>query len=137
MEDITSPGGLRVRGRVLFANTGNTLADGLLGNDTGTIERIDLRTGKRTTYSEGLTMPNGLVFDPSGNAYTSRDIGVESFISRVTALDPMAPETEWAELGDTNGLGIDPTNTYLYAATTFNMDAAVYAWNCLTRRTQN
>lgn len=124
--DMPSPGGLRVRDGVLFANTGDSAADGAAGNTNGTIERIDLATGDRTTYTEGLTMPNGLVFDAAGNAYTSRDVGSPSHITKVPADDPANPDTEWADLPDTNGLAIDPTGELLYVATTFNAPASVY-----------
>ena len=124
--DMPSPGGLRARGKFLYANTGDSAANGVLGNDDGTIERINLRTGARQTYASGLTMPNGLVFDAEGNAYTSRDLGVDATITRVRADDPAHPDFGWADLADTNGLAIDPTDTWLYVATTFNADAAVY-----------
>lgn len=139
--DMPSAGGLRVRGSTLFAVTGTSIADGLQGNDNGTIEKIDLRSGERTTYSDGLTMPNGLVFDRFGNAYVSRDvgtigpgvlenpahgIGTDMKITKISAADPGAPDKEWADLGDTNGLAVDASSTWLYAATTFNMEAAVF-----------
>lgn len=124
--DMPSPGGLRVRGRMLYANTGDSAANGVLGSDDGTIEKINLRTGRRTTYAEGLTMPNGLVFDADGNAYTSRDLGTDAGISKVPADNPSQPEINWAKLPDTNGLAIDPTNTWLYAVETFTAESTVY-----------
>ena len=124
--DMPSPGGLRVRGKFLYANTGAGAANGVLGQPDGTIERINLRTGKRRTYADGLTMPNGLVFDQDGNAYTSRDLGHNAGITRVRAEDPRNPDINWAKLPDTNGLAVDPTNTWLYAVETFTPDSAVY-----------
>ena len=124
--DMPSPGGLRVRGRTLYATTGDSAANGALGNDDGTIEKINLRTGRRRTYADGLTMPNGLVFDADGNAYTSRDLGTDAGITKVPAADPSQPEINWAQLPDTNGLAIDPTNTWLYAVETFTPESSVY-----------
>jgi hypothetical protein len=48
------------------------------------------------------------------------------FITKISADDPMNPDTRWAALPDTNGLEVDKTNTWLYAATTFNFNAEVY-----------
>lgn len=124
--NMPSPGGLRVRGHILYANTGDSAANGVTGDESGTIERINLRTGARRTYTSGLSMPNGLVFDAEGNAYTSRDLGLDAAVTKVPADDPQRPDKQWAQLADTNGLAIDPTNTWLYVATTFNAEAAVY-----------
>ena len=123
---MPSPGGLRVRGHTLYATTGDSAANGVLGDTSGTIERIDLRTGVRRTYTSGLSMPNGLVFGPGGDAFTSRDLGLDATITRIPAKDPANPQFGWADLPDTNGLAVDPTGTWLYVATTFNADAAVY-----------
>jgi putative cell wall-binding protein/sugar lactone lactonase YvrE/predicted esterase len=124
--DVDRPGGMRVRDGVLFVNTGDGAASGLAGTADGTIQRIDLATGDRTTYAEGLVMPNGLVFDGDGNAYTSRDLGADAMVTKVPATDPSAPDTAWADLADTNGLAVDPTGEWLYASTTFNAPAVVY-----------
>ena len=141
---VSNPGGLRVRGQKLFAVTGTDLGDGATNSPDGTVEKIDLRTGERVTYSDGLTSPNGLVFDGNGNAYVSRDggslvgpepwvpnpfsggIGTDMHISKIPAIDPLNPDTSWADLPDTNGLAVDKTSTWLYAATTFNFNASVY-----------
>jgi sugar lactone lactonase YvrE len=142
--DVPGPGGLRIVGKTLFAVTNGNLVDGATNTPDGKIETFDLKTGERQVYSEGLTAPNGLVFDKGGNAYVSRDfgtfdpadpwvpdpfdggIGSDMHVTRVPAADPMSPETEWADLSDTNGLAVDKTNTWLYAATTFNFNAGVY-----------
>jgi sugar lactone lactonase YvrE len=140
----SNPGGLRVRGRKLFAVTGTNVVDGATNRPTGTVEKIDLRKGDKTTYSAGLTSPNGLVFDGNGNAYVSRDggslvgpdpwvpnpfsggIGTEMYVTKIPATSPLQPDTKWAALPDTNGLAVDSSNTWLYAATTFNFNASVY-----------
>jgi hypothetical protein len=142
--DVPGPGGLRVRGRTLYAVTNGSLVDGMTNSPRGKIETFDLRTGARTVYSQGLTAPNGLVFDGDGNAYVSRDagtlspsdpwvpnpfsggIGSDMHITKVPAAAPINPETTWSDLPDTNGLEVDKSNTWLYAATTFNFNAEVY-----------
>jgi hypothetical protein len=126
---VPNPGGLRVRGRTLFAVTG------------GRIETFDLRTGDRAVYSGEIPSPNGLVFARNGDSFVSRDLGdAEPFVpdpfhggigtnmkvTMVPAADPMHPDTAWADLSDTNGLAIDRRNVWLYASTTFNMSAEVF-----------
>lgn len=142
--DVPGPGGLRVRGQTLYAVTNGNLVDGVTNTPGGKVETFNLRTGERIVYSEGLTAPNGLVLEPDGDAYVSRDagtfdpsdpwvpnvfsggIGSDMHITKIPASDPMHPDTTWSDLPDTNGLDIDKTNTWLYAATTFNINAEVY-----------
>ncbi len=137
--NVSGPGGLRVQGQTLYAVTGGSLVNALLAPDQGKVETFDLRTGLRSTYSQGLPAPNGLVFENDGDGYVSRDvgeigvddspingIGTDMFITRIPAGDPLNPDTTWAHLEDTNGLAIDKTGTWLYASTTFNMEAAVF-----------
>ncbi len=141
---VPGPGGLRVRGQTLYAVTNGNLVDGITNSPRGKIETFDLQGGARTTYSEGLTAPNGLIFDRDGNAYVSRDagtfdpsdpwvpnpfsggIGSDMHITKVPAAAPMNPDTTWSDLPDTNGLEVDKSNNWLYAATTFNFNAEVY-----------
>jgi hypothetical protein len=123
--DVTSPGGQRVRGRTLFFNTGDSAQAGLLNQPSGTIERFDLDTGKRSTYASGLTMPNGLAILPNGDFVTSRDLGSGTGITRIPHDDPAHPQTNWAQLNDQNGMAVDPTGTWLYADQTFTMDSNV------------
>ena len=124
---LTSPGGLRVRGTTLYATTGDSAAAGATADDSGTIEQIDLRTGKRRTWASGLTMPNGLAFLPDGSAVTSRDINVIA-PTGITRVDPKtrAVQPSWADLADTNGLAVDPTGTWLYAVETFTLPSNLY-----------
>src|SRR5207302_1257637 len=44
VDNVNNPGGMRVRGGVLFFNTGDALASGIFGTPDGTIDRLDLRT---------------------------------------------------------------------------------------------
>ena len=124
---MTSPGGLRVRGTTLYATTGDSAQAGAVGQPTGTIEQIDLKTGVRRTWASGLTMPNGLVFLPDGSAVTSRDINVIN-PTGITRVDPKtrAVQPSWADLADTNGMAVDPTGTWLYAVETFTLPSNLY-----------
>lgn len=123
---VTSPGGLRVRGNDLFLNTGDSAQSGVLGTADGTIQRVDLRTGRRTTWARGLTMPNGLVFLPDGSALTSRDVSVlgPTGITRVTPRGVVQPR--WSDQADSNGMAVDPTGRWLYTDETFTLGANVY-----------
>ncbi len=122
-----SPGGLRVRGDALFFTTGDSAQSGALGTADGTIERVDLRTGRVTTWARGLTMPNGLAFLPDGSAVTSRDItGLSpTGISRVRR-EGAVPQVQWSDQADSNGLAVDPTGKWLYSDETFTAAANVY-----------
>ncbi len=123
--EVEAPGGLRVRGRTLFFNTGDSAPSGLFGRSDGTIDTVDLDTGVRASYARGLTMPNGLVFLPNGDAVVSRDLGRGTGLTRVAAADPSKPQLRWADLDDTNGLAVDPTGTWLYVDETFTIESAV------------
>jgi sugar lactone lactonase YvrE len=122
--NVTSPGGLRVRGGVLFFNTGDKLDSGLMDRPDGTIGRFDLRTRKRTVYAKGLIMPNGLVFLPNGDALTSRDAGGPPAIYVVPHGHP-ARHRAWAQTDDSNGMAVDPSGRFLYVNQTFKHDSPV------------
>jgi sugar lactone lactonase YvrE len=118
---VPSPGGERTVGRYLYFNTGDTIP----AMPNGTIERLDLRTGKHTTWARGLTMPNGLVILPSGDAVVSRDVGTGTGLTRVPVHNRRHPQFEWARLDDTNGLAIDPSGRWLYTDRTASNDGEV------------
>jgi hypothetical protein len=122
---VTSPGGLRVRGGALFFTTGDAAASGALGRADGTIERLDLRTHRRTTWARGLTMPNGLAFLPDGSAVTSRDVAGAS-PSGITRVVRGVVHPAWSDQGDSNGMAVDPTGRWLYSDETFTLPSNVY-----------
>ncbi len=125
--DVGSPGGMRVRNGFLFFNTGDSAQSGLMGIPDGTIQRLDLDAGgPPVTYSSGLTMPNGLVFLPNGDAVTSRDLGTGTRLTRVPAKSPTQIEPNWAGREDHNGLAVDTTGTFLYADETFVADSGIW-----------
>jgi sugar lactone lactonase YvrE len=111
---VKAPGGQQVRGHILYFNTGDSPESGYLGIPDGTLQRLDLRTGQRTTVATGLTMPNGLLFLPNGDAVVSRDLGNGTGITRIPRDDPAHPQANWIETDDSNGMAVDPTNTWLY-----------------------
>ena len=118
---VFAPGAQRRRGRFLYFNTGNTVPV----TATGTIDRLDLRTGRRSTWASGLSMPNGLVFLPNGDAVVSRSVGTGTGLTRVPARDPAHPQFQWARLDDTNGLALDRSRRWVYVTRTFSSDGEV------------
>jgi hypothetical protein len=125
VEGIESPGGLRVRWPFLYANTDNAAQTALAGSTAGTIERIDLRTGARSTFARGLVSPNGLVLLADGDALVSRALGSGSGITRVDAGDPSRPQPNWARVDGSNGLTLDAAGRWLYVALTFTPESRV------------
>jgi sugar lactone lactonase YvrE len=123
---VNAPGGQRVRGSTLFFNTGDSAASGLNGTPDGTIDTFDLDTRRRATYSSGLTMPNGLVFLPNGDAVVSRDLGTGTRLTRIPASDPRRPQSNWAGREDHNGLAVDTSGTFLYADETFTPESSIW-----------
>ncbi len=119
---VFAPGGQRRSGgRYLYFVTGDIVPPA----PNGTLDRLDLRTGRRSTVARGLTMPNGLALLPNGDAVVSRDVGTGTGLTRVRARDPRHPQTEWARLDDTNGLAVDPSGRWLYTDRTFSADGEV------------
>ena len=126
IDDVNAPGGLRVRNGVLYFNTGDDATSGLQGIADGTIERYRFSSGRRAVWARGLTMPNGLIFLPNGDAVVSRDLGTGTGMTRVRAGNPEHPQPNWARLDDTNGMAVDPTGRWLYTVETFAAESRVY-----------
>jgi hypothetical protein len=113
---VSGPGGQARRGHILYFTTGVLPAPTL----RGTIDRLDLRTGRRSTWARGLNIPNGLAILRNGDAVVSRDLGLNTGLTRVRARDPRHPQFGWARLDDTNGLAVDPRGRWLYVARIFS-----------------
>ena len=126
IDDVYAPGGLRVRHGVLYFNTGDNATSGVQGIADGTIDRYRFESGRRSVWARGLTMPNGLVFLPNGDAVVSRDLGTGTGMTRIRARDPEHPQLNWARLDDTNGMAVDPTGRWLYTVETFTAESRVY-----------
>jgi sugar lactone lactonase YvrE len=120
-----SPGGLRIKDGALWWVTGDGLQSGAFGRADGTVERLDLRTRKQTTWATGLTMPNGFTFLPDGSAVTSRDVsGLNP--TGITRTVRGVVQERWSDQADSNGLAVDPTGRYLYSDETFTYGSKVY-----------
>ena len=120
--DIESPGGLALdeRGQ-LIVGFGDSVPGGLIGNIVGRagLLVIDLDTGDRQTWVSGLGMANGIARAADGTVYASNDVG-----THIERIEPGGDvQRRWAKLWSANGLAIDPTGRYLYAAQTFTRSA--------------
>jgi sugar lactone lactonase YvrE len=109
---VNTPGAQVRRGRFLYFNTG----DNASSSPTGTIDRLNLRTGRRTTWTGGLIAPNGLAVLPNGDAVVSRSAG----LTRVRARDRAHPQVDWARVESANGLALAPSRRALYVARTLS-----------------
>jgi streptogramin lyase len=109
------------RGHFLYFATGDSVPP----LPTGTVDRLNLRTHKRTTWAGGLTMPNGMTFLPDGDAVVSRDLGTGTGITRIPRRHPGRPQFNWAHVDDTNGLVVDPSGRFLYTSRTLSPDGEV------------
>jgi sugar lactone lactonase YvrE len=117
VDGIRAPGGLAFLpdGSLLvgYGTAIPTAATGLLNPQAGLI-RYDPRTGKHALYAEGLTMANGVARGPDGAIYASNDVGLG--IDRVLGGEV---KRAWAPIVSSNGLVVDASGRYLYAAQTF------------------
>jgi sugar lactone lactonase YvrE len=120
---VHAPGGEIVRGRHLYFTTGDTVPPA----SDGTIDRLDLRTGRNTIWARGLSMPNGLAFLPNGDAVVSRDLEGVVPPTDITLVPARSrhPHVNWARVPDSNGLAVDPTGRWLYSDRTASMRGAV------------
>ena len=125
--DVKGPGGIVVRGRNIFFNTGNTIASGIIGATDGTLDRVNLKTGKRTTVARGLSMPNGLIKIPKG-FLVSRDAPVGA--STMTLIRPNGKQKTYAPAAtSTNGMAYDAKRHRLYVDSTFNPTTTISVIN--------
>ena len=129
---VASPGQIVRRGKhtVMFP-TGDALASGATSRADGTLQLLNLSTGKLKTYATGLTMPNGLALDKDGTAYVTRDLGSGTGITRISPRAGRAAQsmptvtTNWSKLSDTNGIAIDVERRVMYVDRTFTVNAPV------------
>lgn len=118
VEGIDAPGGLALMpDGDLLLGYGNSIAGGNAGdlNPQAGLVRVNANTGATIPYAEGLGMANGVVRARDGTVFASNDFG--------NLLDRVEPdgtvEHGWAEVESSNGLVVDPSGRYLYAAQTF------------------
>jgi sugar lactone lactonase YvrE len=118
VDGIRGPGGLAwLPDGTLLVGYGvsiQTAANGEQDPQAGLI-RVDPRTGANSVYAEGMAMSNGVVRAPDDAIYASADVGTAG-IDRV--LDGEVT-VGWAEIESPNGLVVDTSERWLYAAQTF------------------
>jgi sugar lactone lactonase YvrE len=114
---LEAPGGLAFdTDGGLIVGSGNTIQNGATGDDTGPSKlfRIDTNTGHKRVFATGLSMGNGLVRGLDGSFFASNDVG-----KSIDRIRGGKTQRNWATVQSGNGLTIDPTGRYLYAAQTF------------------
>lgn len=116
---IDAPGGLAFDddGKLLVGQ-GDGFVPGAIGNisPAARLLRVDPDTGTTTEFARGLRMANGVVRAADGTVYASTDVGVG--LDRVSA-DGATVTNDWARVISANGLAIDSTGRWLFAAQTF------------------
>jgi sugar lactone lactonase YvrE len=113
---ITGPGGMVFHRRKLIAGFGDTIANGLRGDEdprAGLFE-INPVSGRRSVFAAGLGMANGVARAPDGTIFASNDFGMK--LDRVAAG---VVTHGWAKVQSSNGMAVDPSGRYLYVAQTF------------------
>jgi sugar lactone lactonase YvrE len=115
---IRGPGGLAwlPDGSLLvgYGDSIQTAANGEQDPQAGLI-RVDPKTGENSVYADGMAMANGVVHAPNGAIYGSADVGTAG-IDRVLGGDVTVG---WAKVESPNGLVVDTSEKWLYAAQTF------------------
>ena len=119
---IPSPGGLALAGDGrLIVGFGDSPQGGIAGNVSprAGLLLVDPAGGGAEPWVSGLGMANGVARAPDGTVFASNDFG--------THLDRVAPDgtvqRRWAKVPSANGLVVDATGRYLYAAQTFTRAA--------------
>ena len=119
---IPSPGGLALSddGR-LIVGFGDSPAGGLVGNFSprAGLLLVDPAGGGAEPWVSGLGMANGVARAPDGTVFASNDFGTH--LDRVAADGTV--QRRWARVPSANGLVVDPSGRYLYAAQTFTRAA--------------
>ncbi|WP_068270257.1 SMP-30/gluconolactonase/LRE family protein [Aldersonia kunmingensis] len=116
--NVSSPGGILVRGNTAYFNTGNSFTAGITGSKDGTIQSLNLDTGAVSTVATGLQMPNGLTQLPNGDFVVSKDLGPGSLT--VASADGKHVGPYGPAIPFPNGLAVDKARNRLVVATTFN-----------------
>ena len=125
LASLNAPGAIVLRGGGAFVTTGDSATSGALNTADGTVDTLDLATGAVAVYSSGLTMPNGMTFSAAGDGYVTRDVPLDTTVTRIRVADPANPDTAWARVPTTNGARVDPTQTWLYTSSTFEAAADI------------
>jgi sugar lactone lactonase YvrE len=115
VSDVPGPGGLIFgKGGKLFAGFNAAEENGATAREAGLLQ-INRHTGANSIYVQGLEGANGVARGPDNEFYTSND-----FSTHIAKVVHGEAEVEWGQvLTSPNGLVVDPSGTYLYAAQTF------------------
>jgi sugar lactone lactonase YvrE len=113
--DVPGPGGLVIgKHGTLYAGFNASEPNGGTAREAGLL-RINKRTGAHSIYVQGLEGANGVARGPHNELYTSND-----FSTHIAKVVHGHADVEWGEVRTSpNGLVVDPSGTFLYAAQTF------------------
>ena len=103
------------RDGTLVVGFGNSNTDALQNNGNAGLMRVDPNTGQTIAIiTRGLDQSNGIARGPDGAYYASNDFGggIDRFLNG-------AVTDNWSPVETPNGLVVDSTGRYLYAAQTF------------------
>lgn len=123
VDDVLAPGGLVVDGQTLYFTTGNRAAAGLFDIHDGTVDTLDLVTGARATYANGLVGPNGLAKAANGDFFATRNVGRDVGLTMVPRTSPHTPSVVRTDLGTANGIAADGDT--LYVGNTFEPELRI------------
>lgn len=129
VDSLEAPGGLARRGPWVYVTTGLTVESATEGIPDGTIERINVLTGRQETWATGLVSPNGLALLRDGSAVATRTLSggdVLSEVTRVPARDRDQLELFWSDLTGTNGVVADPSGRWVYVSRSLSQRAEIW-----------
>ena len=112
---IDAPGGIVFQRRKLLVGYGNSYPQAIDGplDPQGGLLRVDPRTGRSTSFAEGLQMANGIARGPGGQIFASNALGTG--IDRVRDGEV---QVGWANVPSPNGLAASADGRYLFASQT-------------------
>ncbi|TMS52384.1 SMP-30/gluconolactonase/LRE family protein [Mycobacterium sp. DBP42] len=108
LSGLDHPAGLRLSGNTLYFLTGNNP-----GSSRGTLQRLDLSTGRATTLLTGLPSPNGLLVLPDGDLIFSQLTIPPRGIGRYNPTTGRHTKS-WSTTPLPNGLALTPDRTGLF-----------------------
>jgi sugar lactone lactonase YvrE len=114
--NMARPGGLAFDsdGGLIVGFSGGA-ASGVPGNGMAGIFHVDRNTGAKRVFISGIDQANGLARAHDGTLYTSNDIDGE-----IVRVGPTGSVTRhWADVDSANGVVIDRSERFLFAAQTF------------------
>jgi gluconolactonase len=121
-EDISGPGGMVWHNRKLIVGYGDTIANGVQGDEDprAGLFSINAKTGTRTVFATGLGMANGVARAPDGTIFASNDFG-----SKLDRIRAGRVNHGWAEVESGNGMAVNTSGRFLYVAQTFVSEPAI------------